>query len=100
MAMNCAPNARASSRASVVLPTPGGPQKIIECGLPAASATASGLPSPRRWRWPTTSSTRLGRNRSASGTLASPLAEKRSGASIIGGEIDRNQTGRACPWVS
>ena len=42
--MNSALNASAISRASVVLPTPGGPHRIIECGLPDANATASGLP--------------------------------------------------------
>ena len=34
MAMNSALNASAIRRASVVLPTPGGPQRIIECSLP------------------------------------------------------------------
>ena len=42
--MNSALNASAIRRASVVLPTPGGPHRIIECGLPDANATASGLP--------------------------------------------------------
>jgi hypothetical protein len=46
----------AISRASVVLPTPGGPHRIIECGLPDANATASGLPGASRCRWPMTSS--------------------------------------------
>ena len=55
-AMNSALNASAISRASVVLPTPGGPHRIIECGLPDANATASGLPGASRCRWPTTSS--------------------------------------------
>ena len=32
--MNSALNASAISRASVVLPTPGGPHRIIECSLP------------------------------------------------------------------
>ena len=67
MAMKSALNASAISRASVVLPEPGGPQRIIECSLPDANATASGLPSPSRWRWPTTASMLFGRSRSASG---------------------------------
>ena len=49
-AMNSALKAPAINLASVVLPTPGGPQRIIECARPAAKATASGLPSPSRWR--------------------------------------------------
>jgi hypothetical protein len=67
IAMNSALKAFAMRRARVVFPTPGGPHRIIECGLPARSATLSGLPSPRRCRWPTTSSTVAGRNRSARG---------------------------------
>ena len=54
--MNSALNASAISRAIVVLPEPGGPHRIIECGLPAANATASGLPGASRCRWPMTSS--------------------------------------------
>ena len=43
IAMNSALNASAMRRASVVLPTPGGPHRIIECGLPEANATAQRL---------------------------------------------------------
>ena len=44
IAMNCASKASAISRASVVLPTPGGPHRIIECSRPDSNATRSGLP--------------------------------------------------------
>ena len=40
--------ASATSRARVVLPTPGGPQRIIEPGLPASMTVRSGAPFPIR----------------------------------------------------
>jgi acyl carrier protein len=67
MAMNWASKASAISRASVVLPVPGGPQRIIECSRPDSKATRSGLPGPSRCGWPITSSSVFGRSRSASG---------------------------------
>src|SRR5215470_17896341 len=67
MAMKSALNASAISRASVVLPEPGGPHRIIECGLCELKATSSGLPGSSRWRCPTTSRIVFGRSRSASG---------------------------------
>ena len=70
IAMNSSPNASAISRASVVLPTPGGPHRIIECGRPDSNATRSGLPGPSRCAWPITSSMFRGRIRSASGAPA------------------------------
>ncbi len=65
--MNSALKALAMRRASVVLPTPGGPHRIIEWGLPARRATRMGLPSASRCCWPTISSMVFGRRRSASG---------------------------------
>ena len=47
-AMNSHWNCVAIIRASVVLPTPGGPQRIIECGCPDAKARRKGLPGPSR----------------------------------------------------
>ncbi len=82
MAMKSAWKAAAISRARVVLPEPGGPQRIIECGLPEAKATASGLPGPSRWRWPTTASMVCGRKRSASG-MAGLATSNRSVADDI-----------------
>src|SRR5438552_2424922 len=66
-AMNCASNASAIRRARVVLPTPGGPHRIIECGLPDTKARRRGLPGPRRCSCPTNSSRDLGRRASAIG---------------------------------
>src|SRR5215212_1848062 len=74
-AVNSASNASAISLASVVFPTPGGPHRIIECGLPDSNASLSGLPGPRMWLCPTTSSSVRGRNRSASGAAGSRLAK-------------------------
>ena len=45
--MNSASAWRAISRASVVLPVPGGPQRISEWSWPRSSACRSGLPAPR-----------------------------------------------------
>ena len=43
MAMNWASKASAIRRASVVLPTPGGPHRIIECSRPDSNATRKRL---------------------------------------------------------
>ena len=50
IATNSASKASAISRASVVLPMPGGPHRIIECGLPASKARRSGLPGCEQMR--------------------------------------------------
>ena len=42
--MNFELTAPATRRASVVLPTPGGPHRIIECSCPLSSASRSGQP--------------------------------------------------------
>ena len=72
--------------ASVVLPTPGGPQKIIELASSRSICTRSGLPGPTRCSWPTNSSRLRGRMRSASGAVprADSLEEScgRSGSII------------------
>ena len=75
-AMNSALNASAISRAIVVLPEPGGPQRIIECGLPDSKASRSGLPGPRRCACPTTSSSTRGRSASASGATGFGAAKR------------------------
>ena len=59
----------AMRRASVVLPVPGGPQRIIECSWPRSSACRSGLPGASRCSCPTNSSSVRGRMRSASGRM-------------------------------
>src|SRR5690606_20836589 len=54
-------------RASVVLPTPGGPHSTIDGRFPESSRLRSGAPGASRWSWPATSSSERGRMRSASG---------------------------------
>src|SRR5215472_16493291 len=63
----CSEVCSARSRASVVLPQPGGPQRIIEEIWPEATMRPMGASGARRCCWPTISSSRLGRSRSASG---------------------------------
>src|SRR5258706_4220969 len=77
-AMNSASTACAIRRASVVLPEPGGPHRIIECSLPDSKAMRSGLPGPSRWFWPTTSVRDRGRSRSASGAAGAFCPAKKS----------------------
>ena len=67
MAMKSRWKACAESRAKVVLPTPGGPHKIIEWGWPEAKARFRGLPAANKWVWPMTASMVLGRKASANG---------------------------------
>jgi hypothetical protein len=86
-AMNSHANCVAIIRASVVLPTPGGPHRIIECGWPDAKARRSGLPGPSRCCWPITSSGVCGRNCSASG--AKPGLLRSTGNS---GEFPENRS--------
>ena len=64
----CAP----TSRATVVLPVPGGPQKIIEPSESAASSRVSAPSGPVRCAWPATSESWRGRSRSASGAAVIP----------------------------
>src|SRR5690606_6111007 len=52
-----------------VLPTPGGPHRIIEWGLPLSKASRNGLPGPMRCDCPITSSRVVGRKASASGAV-------------------------------
>ena len=61
---------RAMTRARLVLPLPGGPQKMQEGTLSASIARRSGASSSSRWRWPTHSSRLRGRIRAASGASA------------------------------
>ena len=96
--MNSALNASAIRRASVVLPTPGGPHRIIECSLPEANATASGLPGASRCRCPITSSMVRGRRRSASGTAgrARPRRRGRSWRGGVAAGVHYAYIGRPC----
>jgi len=62
----------AISRASVVLPDPGGPYSTIECGRPCSIAPRSAEPSPSRCDCPTKSARLRGRMRTASGRASRP----------------------------
>ena len=62
---------RAMTFASVVFPTPGGPQKIIDGTLSFAIIPRRTFPSPIKCPWPATSSRVRGRSRSASGVASS-----------------------------
>ena len=68
--INVARVVRAMMRASVVLPTPGGPQKIMEEIWSLSISRRSTLPSPSRCVCPTYSSSVRGRRRAASGCCA------------------------------
>ena len=57
----------ATANASVVLPVPGGPQKMAELSRSCSTSRRSGRPGPTRCACPTTSSSVRGRKRAASG---------------------------------
>ena len=62
--------------ASVVFPTPGGPQNIMEDIWSRSISCLNILPFPRRCSWPTKSSKEEGLNRLASGALACRSSNK------------------------
>src|SRR5712671_1338434 len=69
--MNLKPLFSARSRASVVFPVPGAPQRISEGNVPPPSSNLRRiLPSPTRWLCPTNSDRERGRIRSARGASA------------------------------
>ena len=68
----------------LVLPVPGGPHRIIEDSLPAATIRPIAPSGPVRCSCPTTSSSVAGRSRSASGA-SSPRRVGRGGK-IFGSE--------------
>ena len=59
-----------TSRASVVFPVPGGPYRITDAAAPPSTNLRSGLPGASKWSCPTTSSSVIGRIRTASGAEA------------------------------
>ena len=61
---------RAMISARLVLPVPGGPERIIELKRSESIARRSSCPSPRRWDCPTYSSSERGLRRAASGISA------------------------------
>ena len=75
----------AMSRASVVLPHPGGPKKIMLKSSPPSTAARSTVPGPTMCSWPANSARVRGRMRAASGASAatcSSLREKRSTSGV------------------
>src|SRR2546426_8190290 len=66
--------------ASVVLPEPGGPQKMHDPTSPRRISSPSALPGPRRFSWPRKPSRVRGRMRAASGSAE---AWKREGSDIV-----------------
>ena len=87
---NCSSVASARSRATVVLPVPGGPQKMSEPSVRVSSIRVSTPSGPSKWSWPTTSSRRPGRSLSASGRGAarsSPAAVNRLAPRDFGREV-------------
>ena len=76
-----APVSAAMSRASVVLPQPGGPKKSMLKSCPPSTAARSTVPGPTMCSCPANSASVRGRMRAASGASActwSSLGEKRS----------------------
>lgn len=69
--MNLACVISAMTRASVVFPLPGGPDKITEGKRSASMARRRSLPGPRMCSWPTNSFSARGRMRVASGAALS-----------------------------
>ncbi len=68
-AKNSASSSRASTRARVVLPQPGGPQKIMDANKRRARMARQRMrPSPTRWPWPANSVRSRGRIRAARGS--------------------------------
>ena len=82
-------------RASVVLPVPGGPCRIIENGRPCSIATRSDEPSPSTCSWPTSSASVRGRMRARQRRVdgRSGAAARRSGV----GRRRRRTAGRTLP---
>ncbi len=56
--------------ASVVLPLPGGPYRMVEAPPEPSTRRRNGDPGASKWPWPTTSSSDAGRIRTASGAPA------------------------------
>ena len=79
------------SRATVVLPLPGGPQKIIEPSEGAASRRVSAPSGPVRCSWPETSASVIGRRRSASGAGGGSAFGLMPSRRLMGGFVPRRR---------
>ena len=93
-AMKCARVALAMTRASVVLPVPGGPHRMIDRSRSCSIAARSGRPGPSSASWPTMSSMVRGRIRSASGAAGSTAS---GSAWRTGGSSSANRSIRPSP---
>ncbi len=87
----------AMRRARVVLPVPGGPQRITDVSRSASIRRRRGAPGPRRCSWPTISSRVRGRRRAARGpwrfSRSLRAAPKRSHRSPPDGSVIRRRRG-------
>ena len=81
-ATNSAPARLASRWASVVLPVPGGPQRISECSAFALDHLAQQPPGAEQVLLADELVERRGRMRSASGAVRAPLAVGRGGEKV------------------
>src|SRR5688500_9493753 len=84
-ATNSARVRSAIRRASVVLPVPGGPHRMIDCNRSRSIVSRSGRPGATSSSWPTISSSDRGRIRSASGMVL--------GSTGAGGSSNRLMSG-------
>ncbi len=88
------------SWARVVLPVPGGPQRITDDSRSASISARSGWPGPSSWSWPTISSSVAGRSRAASGAWRARRSDGGSGEQVArrrAGHGLRLPAGRARP---
>ena len=74
MQTNVQPADAARTRPTLVLPQPGGPQRMSDGRWPLSTAARSTVPGPSASAWPTTSSSVRGRRRSASGATLTRVA--------------------------
>ena len=80
-ASKCARTSSASSRAIVVFPLPGGPQRISDGNAPARVSARSPALGASSCGWPIISSSWRGRMRSASGAAGAPRSLRSLGNS-------------------
>src|SRR5919204_565235 len=85
--------------ASVVLPVPGGPDKITDGKRSASMARRSSFPGPRMCSWPTNSSSERGRRRVASGAVEFSAVKSASFSLKSSGTVETMPAGRGCMQV-
>ena len=85
----------AISRASVVLPVPGGPHRMIDCSRSRSIISRSGRPGATSSSWPTISSSVRGRMRSARGTVLGSTGAGGSSNRLIACAASLLRTGSA-----